>query len=232
MKPEYIGIGNFDEDNYVYAYCNCPLPADYAIKWPRIKDGKVHSYTCTCEDCGTEVGVVSKSYGPEVYEEKSEDYIGLQTILNNLKFSVTNKKGAGMTREEAIKELSYIADDMPSMECADWIEAISMAIKELEQEPCTDTISRQAAIKAICRHCAPEKPEKCPTAKICHSYQELKSLPPVTSAEKVGKWLTTCLSNIAYCSECDNLFRDIPASIVKQFKYCPMCGHRMEEVKE
>lgn len=39
-----------------------------------------------------------------------------------------------MTREEAIKELSYIADEMPSMECADWKEAISMAIKALEQE--------------------------------------------------------------------------------------------------
>lgn len=69
MKPEYIGIGNFDEDNYVYAHCKCPLPADYAIKWPRIKDGKPHRYTCVCEDCGTEVGVISKSYGPEVLKE-------------------------------------------------------------------------------------------------------------------------------------------------------------------
>lgn len=41
MKPEHIGIGNFDEVNYVYAYCKCPLPVDYAIKWPLIKDGKL-----------------------------------------------------------------------------------------------------------------------------------------------------------------------------------------------
>ena len=40
-----------------------------------------------------------------------------------------------MTKEEAIKELSYIADEMPSMECADWKDAISTAIKALEQEP-------------------------------------------------------------------------------------------------
>ena len=72
MKPEYIGIGNFDEDNYVYAHCKCPLPADYAIKWPRIKDGKPHRYTCVCEDCGTEVWVISKSYGPEVLKESGE----------------------------------------------------------------------------------------------------------------------------------------------------------------
>jgi len=54
-----------------------------------------------------------------------------------------------MTREEAIKELSYIADEMPSMECADWKEAISIAIKALEQEPCNDAISRQKAIDTI-----------------------------------------------------------------------------------
>lgn len=39
-----------------------------------------------------------------------------------------------MTIEEAIKVLSYIMDEMPSMECADWKEAISMAIKALQQE--------------------------------------------------------------------------------------------------
>ena len=40
-----------------------------------------------------------------------------------------------MTRQEAIKELSYIADEMPSMECANWIEAINMAIEALERKP-------------------------------------------------------------------------------------------------
>lgn len=69
MKPEYIGVGNFDEDNYVYAYCKCPFSVDYAIKWHRIKDGKVHVYTCTCEDCKTEVSVISKNYGPELLAE-------------------------------------------------------------------------------------------------------------------------------------------------------------------
>lgn len=58
MKPEYIGGRNFDTNNYAYAYCKCPLPYDYAIKWPLIKDGKEHKYSCICEDCGTEVGVI------------------------------------------------------------------------------------------------------------------------------------------------------------------------------
>ena len=62
MKPEHIGLGNFDENNYVYAYCKCPLPADYTIKWPRIKDGKPHRYSCVCEDCGTEVNFISRRW--------------------------------------------------------------------------------------------------------------------------------------------------------------------------
>lgn len=41
-----------------------------------------------------------------------------------------------MTIEEAIIELNCIADEMPSMECSDWKEAIRLAIKVLEQEPC------------------------------------------------------------------------------------------------
>ena len=73
MKPEYIGVGNFDTDNYVYAHCRCPLPGDYAIKWPIIKDGKPHRYSCICEDCGAEIGVLHKSYGPELLDRlKSE----------------------------------------------------------------------------------------------------------------------------------------------------------------
>lgn len=66
MKPEYIGPGNFDENNYVYAFCKCPLSVAWAIKWPRIKDGKSHRYSCVCEDCGTEVGVWSKSERKEL----------------------------------------------------------------------------------------------------------------------------------------------------------------------
>ena len=55
-----------------------------------------------------------------------------------------------MTNAEAIKELSYIADEMPSMECADWKEAISMAIKALEQEPILDKI--RAEIEELDRY--------------------------------------------------------------------------------
>lgn len=114
MKPEYIGLGNFDEDNYVYVYCKCPLPADWAIKWPRIKDGKPHSYICTCEDCGTTVSVISKSYGPEVLKQqpcevteydkdhiwyKGSQYISLRRFLE--------------VKKEIEDKVSRIIDDHP-----------------------------------------------------------------------------------------------------------------------
>ena len=69
MKPEYIGVGNFDEDHYVYAVCKCPVTEGWAIKFNKILDGKPHRYSCVCEECGTEVGVFAKSYGPEYYSK-------------------------------------------------------------------------------------------------------------------------------------------------------------------
>ncbi len=74
MKPEYIGVGNFDEDHYVYALCNCPVTEGWAIKFNKILDGKPHRYSCVCENCGTEVGVFAKSYGPEYYTEVKNDH--------------------------------------------------------------------------------------------------------------------------------------------------------------
>ena len=50
--------------------------------------------------------------------------------------------------------------------------------------------------------------------------------------QKSGKWLITHLSNMAYCSECDYLFKDIPASVFEHFKYCPNCGAKMDEPQE
>ena len=71
-----------------------------------------------------------------------------------------------MTREEAIKwfkENPFIHKDH---------EPFQMAIKALEQEPCEDAISRQAALQC-CRNEWEEEVE-----------MRLKSLPPVTPQQK------------------------------------------------
>ena len=61
MKPEYIK-DDYDDEKYAYAFCRCPLPITYALKFPKILDGKVHEYSGVCEDCGTKVTIVSKSF--------------------------------------------------------------------------------------------------------------------------------------------------------------------------
>ena len=109
-------------------------------------------------------------------------------------------------------------------------EAI-IAFKVLPQESCDDTISRQAAIKAICKHCTPEEPERCPTAEICHTYQELKALPPVNPTEKVGHWIKIddCSNSGYYCSECrKRVIKEGWSDTVKIIKYCPNCGVKMQ----
>ncbi len=45
--------------------------------------------------------------------------------------------------------------------------------------------------------------------------------------QKYGEWKVTPMSKIAYCSICDELIKDVPASVVTQFEFCPKCGHRM-----
>lgn len=130
MKPEYIGIGNFDTMNYVYAYCKCPLPTDYAIKWPLIKDGKPHSYTCICEDCGTEVGVYSKSFGPEVYKEKSEDVISREAVLEawgEIKKEIEHKKFRTMEVQISDAHLGFNS----GLECA--LAIIDRYLREVEE---------------------------------------------------------------------------------------------------
>lgn len=60
-----------------------------------------------------------------------------------------------MTREKAIRELQYIRYHYPSknIENLEADNALYMAIKALEQEPCEDVVSRQAVINAIANTC-------------------------------------------------------------------------------
>ena len=134
-----------------------------------------------------------------------------------------------MTREEAEIFLCSIADDLgftdiENYTCKDG-EKMREAIKVLSQEPCDDAISRDAVDKYIARllsgYLYDGERER---LEIFSAY--LWELPSVT--QKSGKWIITHLSNMAYCSECDYLFKDIPASMVEHFKHCPNCGAKME----
>lgn len=125
-----------------------------------------------------------------------------------------------MTRADALKIwLPVIKMGVESMqECS---EALDMAIKALQQEPCTDAISRKAAIDALTK-----------TSGIRgDALKALYDLPPITTAEKVGHWIKTIgengVTSAVRCSECG--FED---NRYMMFRYCPYCGAKMQEVSK
>lgn len=99
-------------------------------------------------------------------------------------------------------------------------DCVRLAINALEQEPCGDAISRQAVLDL------PKNTERGFGGKILEqsiNIEYIKALPPVTPAEKVGRWVKTIgengVTSAVRCSECG--FEDNRYML---FRYCPNCG--------
>lgn len=100
------------------------------------------------------------------------------------------------------------------------IKKLEKRVKALEQEPCEDTISRQAVIDLS------EKVRfECGSVSQMVSVSKIKELPSVTQQQKVGGWkiIKNVDGNLKtyVCSECGALCG------YKQ-KYCEKCGAKME----
>lgn len=137
-----------------------------------------------------------------------------------------------MTREEAIEFFK----DMNECTYGD-VEPIQMAIKALEQEnvlfksgllkdcescraeqePCEDTISRQAMLEY--QHCLYGKMSNRENHKL---WKFITDLPSVTPTRKVGKWIKNNIGGAKVCSVCN---AHMGLSV---FKFCPNCGAEME----
>lgn len=136
-----------------------------------------------------------------------------------------------MTKEEAIKR---IEEGAPFSELYDreWEEALSMAIKALEQQPCEDAISRQTVIDSIRNYFHDEYYQRTSIqdCRDCLIEDVIKSLPPVTPIRPKGEWLPTHEylaaegGSIDYvkCSCCErwSLEQDV-------LDFCPYCGADM-----
>ena len=125
-----------------------------------------------------------------------------------------------MTREEAIEWLNTDISRLwntPMNELHK--EALDMAINALEQEPCDDCISRQA-IDEIKELMTDINGDTVYAARM----SDIRQLPPVTPAEKVGHWID--VDRIWFkCSGCGANRKMMPA--YKEY-YCPNCGAKME----
>ena len=127
-----------------------------------------------------------------------------------------------MNREEAINKLNWALDNnmIEDVQSAyDYIMAIKMAIKALEQEPCEDAISRRDVLDLAKQGVLVSNGNY---KSVCKA---INDLPPVNPT-KTGHWKPYLKEGLRYqCSACDSRF-DTP------WAYCPHCGCRMVEPQE
>ena len=107
-----------------------------------------------------------------------------------------------------------------------------LAIEALEQQPCEDCISREAVLETI---------EDCNSdglKGIFCSYNDgerfkeyIKDLPSATPKEKTAAWVPIDAEphDICECNACGWLLYYEDKT---DYKYCPNCGAKMDEVEE
>ena len=141
-----------------------------------------------------------------------------------------------MTREEAIARIRehMIIHKMGEPRAIYISEALDMAIKALEQEPCEDAISRQKAIDAIDALYLDGDSSASYRASsegdaLIGKYQAitaLDDLPPITPQPKTGHWIIHPKGIYAHLV-CDKCLSHAPYDC--RTNYCPNCGRRMIE---
>lgn len=115
------------------------------------------------------------------------------------------------------------------------LEFWDMAIKALEQEPCDDAISRQAALNSLIDNTHLDGYD---LAEALDAIENKEKLSPVTLQQK-GHWehgkeisreyRGQTLVNINYIDwHCSNCHCVVEQSIKPKWNYCPNCGARME----
>lgn len=124
-----------------------------------------------------------------------------------------------MNREEAIQRLKT-TDACDSELC----EALEMAIKALEQEPCGDCISREETLKALMDEWTEYDSEL-----IGWLFEKIDKLPSVTAQPKVGRWIVL---KDEYDDVCEAVCSCCDKNGNHKWAFCPNCGVKMSEVKE
>ena len=145
-----------------------------------------------------------------------------------------------MTREEAIARIKdhKIVHKMDEPRAIYISEALDMAIKALEQEPCEDAISRQAAIDLMILALEDDWESD-------YATDRMNELPPVSPLRPTGYNCNTDYAECDQfvCSECGielqdwhRVERDADDGDITyyeyEFKYCPNCGADMRGEQE
>lgn len=170
-----------------------------------------------------------------------------------------------MTLEEAIKHAEEVAEKQENnaksyprpdksvkgsgkkyntyLKCAEEYRQIAEWLKDykrlLEQEPCEDCISREAAIKGLGEepYVWTDSDFEIQQLSDWKQYKKmLENLPPVTPKPKTGHWMAQDIHNchtIFRCSECGYIhnFMHLYGKPTADYTYCPNCGAKMGVVE-
>lgn len=142
------------------------------------------------------------------------------------------KERGDMTREEAISIMNVIIHMLEPQYDTDRIEdAVDMAIKALEQEPCDDAVSRQIISDYVESHIQEINTgygdlNKHTNEILRMIVNYIEKMEPVTPQPKMGHWSHdgSHWKNRFICSECNYKLFDEPTN------YCPNCGAKMSEI--
>ena len=131
-----------------------------------------------------------------------------------------------MTKEEAKRIAQGLITDF-KCESETMVDFCNMVIKALEQEPCDDSISRQAVIEWLKDKDIIKTKNQEENAR-----RELAELPSVEPERKNGKWIDKGIignteAHNFVCSECGWNEPDFPERI-GELHYCTSCGAKME----
>lgn len=165
----------------------------------------------------TEEAIKMLEYIKHVGNGESEYKNDAQAIAIDMAIKALEKEPCITMRDLSDKELKHFAEEMKKVRP-----------QVIEQEPCDDCISREAAIDAIYKKHIGGK-DAIKNASINDLYADglaeavdaVWELPSVTSQPKMGRWIRCDILQEYKCSECRVCFRN-------KSKYCPNCGAKME----
>ena len=131
-----------------------------------------------------------------------------------------------MTNEEAREAIKFgHCDDIYYRK--EYEEAVNMAIKALEQQPCEDCVSRQALIEKATswdKHFA--------DSERCVSLTDIQNAPSITPQPKRGQWIkANGEENLAIwtCDQCGcKIYSETEYDRKKFHAWCGKCGCKME----
>ena len=166
-----------------------------------------------------------------------------------------------MTKEEAIKHLEFMAKGYQNLldndeRCLEavgkgykgeveaqesladvyktQIDALNLAIKALEQQPCEDCISRQMVIDSIRNYFHDEYYQRTSIqdCRDCLIEDVIKSLPSVTPIRSKGEWKYDKTIQNWRCSKCNETPKTLgyvgtKEFMTEHFKFCNHCGADM-----